>query len=196
MCIQLKQVHAYLARVCRFNIDPVLIYVCTPCTSPRNMQQQKSEPHKWSFFFCWHREKRLVAPFGAGDPGGTRFRKRRSHAAAFCRLNRDACAVANKRDLGLLHNRLFFILPAFLSSSPACGNTHFLFLFSPFFTPPPTAKQRLGNEWGPFPQRRPGNVKTDFQMTPLEVAGCILSLCFNLAGLTRQLGELTRMVPS
>lgn len=75
-------------------------------------------------------------------------------------------------------------------------HTLLIFVFPFFYPPPPTAKQRLGNEWGPFPQRRPGNVKTDFQMTPLEVAGCILSLCFNLAGLTRQLGELTRMVPS
>lgn len=73
--------------------------------------------------------------------------------------------------------------PACFSSSPVCGNTHFSFFAFPFPSP---VKHRLGNEWGPFPQRGSGNVKTDLPLTPLPAT---LSRCaFNVAGLTRQLG--------
>lgn len=71
----------------------------------------------------------------------------------------------------------FFILPGLacllLQFTGLWKHTLLIFVF-PF----PPVKQRLGNEWGPFPQRGSGNVKTDFPLTPLEVTGCIILLCF------------------
>lgn len=176
----------------RFNLDAAFIYVSTQVLlTARNNNNNNNKnilnKSRLLLFFLTQRALQLVLTPGqtpgpvpglvpADDPGATRFRKRRSLAALWCRLNCCACAVLNKRDLGLLHNCLFFILPG-LPATPVhrrCGNTHYSFLF--FFSP--SVKQRLGNEWGPFPQRGSGNVKTDFPLTPLEVTGYIISLCF------------------
>lgn len=85
--IQLKQMCACLALIYSFGL--VLIYVCA--ASPLNLQQisrkhwctKEASPSAATGRSPWF----SPASVGAGDPGATRFRKRRGHAAARCRLN-------------------------------------------------------------------------------------------------------------
>lgn len=125
----------------------------------------------------------------ADDPGGSNtFSEEEEPRRCFMPFKSRRMRTGEQVGLGAL-TQLPFLHSACLVL-PFTGlwkhTSHFLFSF--FATPPTPVKERLGNEWGSFPQRGPGNVKTDFLMTPLEVAGCFFSLCFNVAGLTRQLG--------
>lgn len=61
--------------------------------------------------------------------------------------------------LGLASYTIVSFLHSVCIFSPVCGNTRFQFL-NVFI-----AKRRQGNEWGPFPQRKPGDVKMYFAVT-------------------------------
>lgn len=136
--------------------------------------------HKGRFCWCWHRDKHPVLSRAWSQRTGPRSNTFPEEEEPRCPLmpfkllrmrSAEQTGLGSLTQLSFLHSAW----PACYSSTPACGNTHYSFLF--FFSPP-SVKLRLGNEWGPFPQRGSGNVITDFPLTPLEVTGYIISLCF------------------
>lgn len=80
------------------------------------------------------------------------FFRRRSYDDLY-HLNWNACALAYNWDLDITYTIVSFLHSACISS-PVCGNLHVFHFFDL------TVKQRFRNEWGPFPQRGPGNVKS------------------------------------
>lgn len=83
--------------------------------------------------------------------------------------------LRNSSQLGLASYTIVSLLHSVCIFSPVRGNTRFQ-LLKRFFT----AERRQGNEWGPFPQRKPGDVKMYFAVT--SVGGfmvTVFSLPFN-----------------